>query len=122
VSSSPGRIVAGADVLQGRVALAHEGPQRAQQRGVGQLAVGLLHSVAAQDQRPTHPTVAARRQPVLQLADEAGLADARVTAEQDERRPAVAGLLDGELELRQLADPTHEVVAGQPGWHVRSIA
>ena len=112
----------GAQVLQRRMTLADQRAQRAEQRRVGQLAVGLLHPIAPQDQGPVRAVVAARRQPVLELADQAGLADARVTAEQDERGSAVAGLPDGELQLGQLADPSDEVVAGQPGWHVRSIA
>ena len=40
------------------------------------------------------------------------------TAEENQRGPAGAGLANGELQLRQLADSSDEVVARQPGWHV----
>jgi hypothetical protein len=62
------------------------------------------------------------RQTVLELADQAGLADARVTAEQDEGGPSGGGLPDGDFQLGQLADPPDEVTAGQSRSHQRSIA
>jgi hypothetical protein len=118
------RAAAGAQAVQGRMLPADERPQGAQQRRVGKLGVGLLHAVPSQDQR-RRDLVARRRcrgQPVLELSDEPGLADAGVTAEQHEGGPAGAGLPDGVLQLGQLADPTHEVTAGQSRPHDRSIA
>ena len=69
------------------MAFAHERAQRAQQRRVGKLAVGLRDPVAAQDQRRA---AVLGGQPLLQLGDQSGLADAGVTAEQDERGPTGA--------------------------------
>ena len=94
--------------------LAHERTQGAQQRRVGQLAVGLLDALAAQNQRRRLLAVG---QPLLELGDQPRLADAGVTAEQDEAGPAGAGLPDGEHQLGQLADPSHEVRARQPRPH-----
>ena len=76
------------------MALAHQRAQRAQQRRVRQLAVGLLDALAAQHERRS--VLVGSREPLLELADEPRLADARVTAEQDEAGPAGAGLPDGE--------------------------
>ncbi len=118
------RPAAGRELAERRVASAHERTQRAQQRGVGQLAVGLLHPVAAEEQ-DGGPVSAGSRRPgaeaLLEFGDDPGLANARVTAEQDERGPSGGGLLDGELQLGQLADPSHEVAARQSRPHDRSI-
>ena len=71
--------------------------QRAQQRRVRKLAVGLLDALAAQGESVCRSGSSAAGEPaVLELADEPRLADARVTAEQDEAGPAGAGLPDGE--------------------------
>lgn len=88
-----------AQAVQRRVARAHQRPEGAEQRRVRQLAVALLHRVAAEEQR-RRPAVAADAhpgQPMLELGDQAGLADPGVTAEQDEAGTAGCRLPDGEL-------------------------
>ena len=104
----------GAQCVEYWVVLADQRSQRAQQRRVGQLAVGLLNALAAQDQGRRFVAVG---QPLLELADQPRLPDSGVTAEQDEAGPPGAGLLDGERQLGQLSDPSHEVRARQPRPH-----
>ena len=113
------RPAGGAERLQRRVRFPHQRAQRAQQRGVRELALGLLDPVTAQYQRHR---IGLGGETKLELGDQAGLADAAVTAEQYECGPAGGGLLDGELQLGQLADPAHEVTARQSRPHGQSIA
>ena len=58
----------GAQRIQRRVTLAHQWPERAEQRRVGQLAIGLLHALASQGERAT-------REPALELEHQPRLAD-----------------------------------------------
>ena len=61
-----------ADLLEHRILVARERPQRRHQRGVGQLALAQLHAFAAQ--RPGAAVLRARRE----LGDEPRLAHARL--------------------------------------------
>ena len=55
---------------------------------------------------------------VLELGDETGLADTRITAEQHQHRTPTGCLAQCQLQLRELADPSDEVAAGEPSPHV----
>lgn len=91
--------------------LAHELSQRAEQRCVWQLAVGLLDGVAAQHQDLF------LGEPPCELVDQPRLSDARLTAEQDECRASPGRLAGRQFEFRQLADATDEAAAGQSRSH-----
>jgi len=103
---------------QGRMALAHERAQGAQQWRVGQLAVRGLDALTAQDEHLVGPVV----QRGLKLGNQPGLADPGITAEQREGGPTAGGFPRGVTELGQFADPAHETAAGQSRPHGRSIA
>ena len=94
---------------------AHQGPQRPQQRGVGKLGIALLNGFAPEDDRVIGVAL-------LELPYQPGLADARLTAEQHQRRTLLPGVAQDRLELRQLADATDEVTAREPAAHDGSIA
>ncbi len=109
---------AGAEGVQRRVAGPDQRSQRAQDRRVGKLAVGLLDALAAQDEG----LGLLPAELLLELGDQARLAYSGVTAEQDEGGTPGRGLPGGEPQFGQLADPTHDVTARQPCPHERSIA
>jgi len=91
-------------------------PQRLHDRGVGQPAAAELDATADQ-----HPG-ARRLGPCRQLGDEAGLADAGLAAEQDDRRLARAGTLEGRLQPAQLLGPSDEDRAAHPLGHAAIMA
>ena len=120
-SSRPGtqrrqlRPAALAQLVEHRVTGAHQRPQRPQQRRVGKLGIALLDGLAPQDDRVLGVAL-------LELPYQPGLADARFTAEQHQRRTLLPGVAQDRLELRQLADATDEVTAREPAAHDGSIA
>jgi hypothetical protein len=67
--------------LEGGVALAHDGSERAQKWRVGELTVALLDALPAQHQG----RLVAFREPALKLGHEPGLTYARLPAEEDNR-------------------------------------
>jgi hypothetical protein len=68
---------------------AREGPERAQQGRVGELALALFHPLAAEHERGVGVLLG---DPPGELGDQAGLANARLAAEEDDRGPAIAGV------------------------------
>ena len=86
----------GRQVLEDRVAVAHERAERRDERRVGQLALAQLDAVAAEHAR------AARGGARLQLPHEPALADAGLPDDEGERRLAARGVGERGLELRQL--------------------
>ncbi len=96
--------------------LAHERTQRAEQRRIGKFGLPLLDALAAQRDRVLG------REPMLELADQSGLADPRVTADQHHDRASLRRLPPGQLQLGELPDAADEVTAGQTCPHERSIA
>ena len=96
------------------VALAHERPQRAEQRPVGKLAVTGLHGLSTQDGARAGPRSQTRRS---KLGQQPRLADPGLAGEQNEARPALSRLRKRELQLGQLGDPPDEVRAREPGVH-----
>ena len=98
----------GADVVrqlvQHRVAVAHERAQRGDERRVGQLALAELDAVAVQHARPVGLGAG------LQLGDEPALADARLADHERERRLAGGGVGQRGLELRQLQRAADETL------------
>ena len=104
------RPAAAAELLERRVARAHQRPQRPQQRRVRKLGVALLDRFAPQDDRVVGVAL-------LELPYQARLADARLTAEQHQRRTPVGGLSQTRLKLRQLPDAADEVTARQSCAH-----
>lgn len=73
-------------------------PQRTQQRCVGQLGLPLLHAFAAE-----HECVLIG-EPLLELPHQPGLADARLSAEQHERRSAGDGVIECRLHSGLLSN------------------
>ena len=84
------------------VALADERAERAQQRRVRKLVVTKLHAVAREHAGARLAGVA------LQLVREARLPDARLTANQGERRPALCGVAERCLQLGELVGSPDE--------------
>ena len=80
-----------ADLLQHRVLVARERPQRGHQRRVGQLALPQLHAFAAE--RPGAAVLRAGRE----LGDEPGLAHARLPRDEGDRRVPLGGGREGRL-------------------------
>ena len=91
--------------VQRRVLVAHERPQRRQQRGVRQLVLAELDAVARE-----HARTGLARVP-LQLVGEPRLADARLTANQCERWTALGGVAQGRLQLGELSGSPDEASA-----------
>ena len=89
---------------------AHQWPERSQQRRVRKLGVALLDRLAPQDDGVFGMAL-------LELPYEARLPDARLTAEQHQRRASVGGLSQARLKLRELPDATDEVSARQSCAH-----
>ena len=88
------------------------GPERAEQRGIGQLALAELDAVADQHER------VARARPAEQLVQQARLADAGLARHQHERRPTAGSVVQRGLQLRELAGPSDEAGACHSGGHV----
>jgi hypothetical protein len=104
-----------AQLVEDWVAGADQRPQCAQQGRVGKLGIALLDGFAPEDDRIVGVAL-------LELPYQPGFADARLTAEQHQRRTLLLGVAQDRLELRQFADATYEVTAGQPAAHDGSIA
>ena len=94
---------------------ANQRPQRPQQGRVGKFGITLLDCLAPEDDRVLGVAL-------LELPYQAGLADARFTAEQHQRRTLLPGVAQDRLELRLLADATDEMTAGESAAHDGSIA
>ena len=96
------RPAAAAERVERRMAGANQWPQRADQRRVGKLTVGLLDGFAAEHERLILGAAA------LELPDQPGLADARLAAEQDHDRALPGRLTQREFQLREFPDATDE--------------
>ncbi len=106
----------GREAREGGMTFSDQGPERPEEWSVRKLGVALLERFAAEHERVL------TGQPPFKFGDEAGLADARVPAKQDNAGTPLSRFLPGELEFRQFPDPPDEMAAGQPRAHRRSIA
>ena len=93
-------------VVDRRVVIARERPQRGDERRVGQLALPQLDALAPEHAR------AGLAGAVAQLGHEPGLADAGLAGHERERRAAVGGLGERRFELRELGRPADQARAG----------
>ena len=105
------RAASAAELIERRVMGAYQGAQGAGQRGVGQLAVALLDRLATE-----HQYLALREQ-ALKLSDQTRLADAGISAKEQQRRLSVARCLSRLFELTKLRGPPDKSIAGQPAAH-----
>ncbi len=99
--------------VQGRIAVAKQRPEGAEQRRVGQLALAELDAVAGEHERVE------RARAADQLIDEAGLADAGLAGYENQGRAPVGRVVQRGLQLGELAGAPHEVGACHPGGHFR---
>ena len=97
------------------VALARERAQDAHDRRVGQLLLAELDALA-----DLHATARLPR-PARELGQEAGLAYARLTRDEGERRPAIRRVAERGLELRELRHAPDQAAAGHACRHPLSI-
>ena len=97
--------------LEHRIAVAHERPQRGDQRRVGELALAELDAVAAQH------AGSLVRCAGLELLHEAALADARLPDDERERRLPRGGVRQGRLQLRELERTAHQSLRCHSGRH-----
>ena len=97
------------------VAAANQRPQRAQQRRVRELAIGLKGPAALEHE-------CARVVLPQELGDQARLANAGVPADEDDHWSAAVSFTPRLLEFRELPDPADEVTACQAWPHAGSIA
>jgi hypothetical protein len=81
---------------------ARQRPQRGDQRHVRELAVAEVDAVADEHERVLLTRL------LLQLGEQARLADARLARDEGERRPAVRGIGERSLELGQLGRAADE--------------
>ena len=95
--------------------------QRAQQRGVGKLALALLNRLAAQHHRSGASAVLGVGRAAGELRYEPGLADAGLAAQKDDPGSSLARLMQRELQFRQFPDATYEVIRRESRAHDRSI-
>ena len=93
---SSGATAARTGSVERRVAGAGERAQRGHERHVRQLALAEVDAVAGQDERAALDCLA------LELGEQARLADAGLTGQEQHRRPALLGVGQRSLELRQL--------------------
>src|SRR5215211_493831 len=108
----PGRIASSAER---RVALADERAERTQERRVGQLVFSELHAVAREDAGARLAGV------TLQLVREARLPDARLTANEGERRPGLGRVAEQGSELGELCRASDEARARHTSGHLLRI-
>jgi hypothetical protein len=98
-----------------RVARARERAQRGDERDVGQLALAEVDAVAGQHERT------GLNGSLLDLGEQARLADARVAGHERQRRPPVGGVDQRGLELRQLGGAADQARARDPGAHLGEV-
>jgi hypothetical protein len=105
-----------AELVEYRVAVAREGSQGGDDRGVGELVLSERDAVSGDDARSSRERVA------FQLLEQAGLAYARFTRDEGERWAPSRGVAKGRFELRELSRPSDEPAARHARGHGSSIA
>ena len=104
------RSAAAAQLVERRMAGAHQRPERSQEGRVRKLGVALLDCLAPQDNGVVGMAL-------LELPYKARLAHTRLAAEQHECRAPFGGFSQARLKLRKLPDAADEVSARQSCAH-----